>query len=101
MPSMDKVEPDKLRDNIPKFKPWISSTAWCYWEEFLHATLPKLATIPDDENSFGWPLMALEAASCRRRMQEISIDDNNVEGAEVLEQMLDEERVAVEVQTLY
>ena len=33
----------------------------------------------------------------------MSIDENNVEGAhdQVLEQMLDEERVAVEIQTLY
>lgn len=95
---MDKVEPDKLRDNIPRFKPWVSSTAWCYWEEFLYTTLPKLATIPDDESLFGWPLMALEAASCRR-MQGVLTDENNSEGAQVLEQMLDEERVAVEVLT--
>ena len=98
MPIMDKVEPDKLQDSIPRFKPWISSTAWCYWEEFLHTTLSKLAITPDDESLIGWPLMALEAASCRR-MDGVSTDnqENNSEGAQVLEQMLDEERVAVEV----
>ena len=101
IPSMEKVEPDKLRENIPKFKPWISSTAWSHWQKFLETTLAKLATVPTDETSFSWPLLALENASDRRRMQEAARDDNNVEGAQVLEQMLDEERVAVEVQRPY
>ena len=95
---MDKVEPDKLRDNIPRFKPWISSTAWNHWEEFLDTMLPQLATILSDDASFGWPLLSLEAASARRRMQEVATDDITGEDAQVLEQMLDEERVAVEVQ---
>ena len=96
---MDKIEPDKLHNNIPKFKPWLSTTAWNHWEEFLETTLPKLATIPSDESSLGWPLLVLEAASDHRRMQETAIDDNSnsLESTQVLEQMLDEERIAVEL----
>ena len=44
--------------------------------------------------------MALKAASDRGRMQEAMAVDgnsNDVEGAQVLEQMLDDERTAIEV----
>ena len=96
MPSMDKVEPERLCDSIPKFKPWISCAAWSHWENFLETTLTKLATIPNDETNIGWPLLTLEAVSDRRRVHEATVD-NNVGGAQMLEQILDEERVAVEV----
>jgi len=91
---MDKVEPERLRRSIPLFKPWISGTAWDHWEEFLESALPKLADI-DDVNV--WPLSVIKAASDHNRMEENVQEDENGEGARVLEEMLDEERVAVEV----
>ena len=51
VPSLVKVEPEKLQDSIPKFKPWISSTAWGHWENFLESHLPKLGDIPADCNN--------------------------------------------------
>ena len=64
----------------------------------MHTTLSKLAITPDDENLIGWPLMALEAGSCRQ-IDWVSTDnqENNSEGAQVPEQMLDEEIVAVSI----
>jgi len=101
VPSLVKVEPEKLQDSIPKFKSWISSTAWGHWEDFLENHLPKLGDIPADCNKgFCWPVPVLQASS-GRRMQVITCtateENNHADDGQVLEEMLDEERVPVEV----
>ena len=90
---MDKVEPERLQRSIPQFKPWISSTSWDHWEHFLNSELPTLAR-PTDLNI--WPLLTIKAASNHCEIEEIR-EDLNVEGAQVIEEMLDKERIAVEV----
>ena len=91
------MEPEKLHDSIPKFKPWISNTAWGHWEDFLKFDLVNLGSIPDGDSSFCWPVLVLQAAS-DRRMQVTPVDENShVNEGQELEEMLDEERVPVEV----
>ena len=91
------MEPEKLHDSIPKFKPWISGTAWGHWEEFLKFNLAKLSSIPDNNNSYCWPVSVLQASSDRRMQITITEETSHVEEAQVLENMLDGERVPVEV----
>ena len=99
VPNMDKVEPDKLRDSISQFKPWISSTAWYYWEEFLHTTYPTLSLpspLMTKVSLVGHLLhlkrrLADECMWCPQMIMRTTLK---------LEQMLDEERVAVEVHIL-
>lgn len=62
----------------------------------MNSELPTLAR-PTDLNI--WPLLTIKAASNHREVEE-NREDLNVEGAQVLEEMLDEERIAVEV-TIY
>jgi len=94
---MDKVEPERLQRSIPLFKPWISGSAWDHWKDFLESALPKLATVSSDMNF--WPLLTIKAASDHGRLERNAVnrEDENVEGAQLLEEMLDEERIAVEV----
>ena len=89
---MEKVDPDKLRDSLPKFKPWMSRTSWHSWEEFLEITLDMLSSVPNNEGS--WPLLTIEVAASHRCQQEVNV---STEGTQELEEMLDDERVAVEV----
>lgn len=96
MPSLTKMEPEKLKDSIPKFKTWVSSAAWSNWEEFLKFDLPNLGSIPDTDN-YCWPVFVLQAASDRRVQGTTAEENNNINNGEALEIMLDEERVPVEV----
>ena len=59
--------------------------------------LDKLSTIPENEGS--WSLLIIEAAA-GLRIQDQDIN-NTTKGTRVLEEMLDDERVAVEVHKLY
>ena len=66
VPSLVKVEPEKLQDRIPKFTPWISSTAQDHWEDFLKFNLANLSRSPGCDSSFCWPVLVLQAASDRK-----------------------------------
>ena len=93
------MEPEKLQDSIPKFKPWISSIAWGHWEYFLEFDLVNLSRFPDDcYSSYCWPLLVLQAASDRRIQLQVTPVKESRQGDE-LEEMLDEERVPVELYT--
>ena len=92
-----KVEPERLQDSIPKFKPWVSSTAWGHWEDFLKFDLANLSRSPGCDGSFCWPVLVLQAAS-DRRIQVTSVEEcSHIDEGEILEEMLDEERVPVQV----
>ena len=91
------MEPERLHDSIPRFKPWISGTAWGHWEEFLQSSLIKLSCVPDSESSYCWPVSVLQASSERRTQFTTVEEGSHGDDGQVLEEMLDEERVAVEV----
>ena len=91
------MEPEKLQDSIPKLKPWISSIAWGHWEDFLEFDLANLSRFLDEcDSSYCWPLLVLQAASDRRIQLQVTPVEESRQGDE-LEEMLDEERVPVEV----
>ena len=37
-PSLDKIDLEHLLRDQPKYKPWLSATAWEHWEEFMWHT---------------------------------------------------------------
>lgn len=41
-PSADKIEVNKLQEDIPKFKQWISSSSSAVWDVFLERELQDL-----------------------------------------------------------
>ena len=46
-PSADKIEIDKLMDDIPKFYEWISSSSAVAWDIFLQRELKDLLSVHD------------------------------------------------------
>lgn len=41
-PTADKIEVNKLRDDIPKFKQWVSASSSAIWDVFLEGELDDL-----------------------------------------------------------
>ena len=52
-PKLDRQDLPGLRQDIPKYTPWISSTAAAEWTKFLQKDLPDLVS-PPPENAQGW-----------------------------------------------
>ena len=73
----------------------MSPTAWSNWEQFLDKGLDQFRSVPDSNS--GWPLLVLQCASQRtpRPCDTTNADDEG----RILEEMLDEERVPVQVCT--
>ena len=95
-PSFLKVEPARLFESIPKFKSWVTPTAWSHWEQFLAEGLDRFSTVPDSNS--GWALPVLQCASQRtlRPCDNELCATVNDEGR-ILEELLDEGRVPVQV----
>lgn len=59
-PCTDKMDPERLSADIPKYKPYISATSWSNWEEFL-AKLEDISIIQPQS----WALPQLLSASIK------------------------------------
>lgn len=46
VPDVSKLDVPRLLSDIPKYKPWVSPSAWKDWEIFLQDT-SKLTSVPD------------------------------------------------------
>ena len=63
-PCADKMDPQRLSSDLPKYMPYISPTSWVHWEEFLAnlEDVNKVKTQP-------WSLPELLSASIRASRQ--------------------------------
>lgn len=81
----------------------MSPAAWSHWEQFLSRDLDQFRTVP--ESNSGWPLLVLQRASqrvprsCDDDRCTVSSTNAEYEGR-ILEEMLDEERVPVQVRKI-
>ena len=57
-PCSDKMDPEHLTNDIPKYKQFISATSWQEWEKFL-ANLKDIESLP----TLSWSLPQLLSAS--------------------------------------
>ena len=73
-PCGDKLDPEHLIRDLPKYKPYISASSWQHWEEFLS----NLDNIEEVRPQLSWPLTQLYSASIiastRRKNQEPPAD---------------------------
>ena len=49
-PDISKLDLTRLLADLPKYKPWLSPSAWCDWEKFMSSTdsLNSVADVPWD-----------------------------------------------------
>ena len=79
-PSLEKIDSERLQLDLPKWKPWLSATAWPEWAEFLESGLDDMGKIPEPANE--WPLDSICRLVAEQRSVAVSQSDHT--GASLL-----------------
>ena len=58
MPSSVKADLGRVENEIPRYKPWISSTSWIVWEEFLNTKLMSFFNLQDHTSNWNLDVLA-------------------------------------------
>ena len=73
--SVEKLELDRLRQDLPKFKPWVSPQSWQHWQEFLDNGMDSFFS-EDATDSSEWLLPTLEASAASQPVETAPGDED-------------------------
>ena len=50
IPSLDKIDPERLQSDIPKWLQWLTEQSQSEWREFLSTNLQEMTAVPTMES---------------------------------------------------
>ena len=73
-PSMEKIDLDRLKQDLPKWKPWLSASSWPEWADFLESGLEDMRKVPEPPDE--WPLDSICRLVAQQRSVSVSQPDH-------------------------
>ena len=95
-PSSEKLDLTGLRQDIPKFTPWLSNAAAAEWDQYLTSTLPDMLVQRQDGES-RWLMEDIFANSAVQNLTPAAPATTNSTADTVLAEMFAAERTPCEV----
>ena len=60
---MDKIDPEHLQSDIPKWLQWLTEQSQSEWREFLSTGLEEMTTVPARENQWLMDRLQIQSTS--------------------------------------